>query len=64
MTASAQTFPQLLLQHAKERPNAVAMREKEYGIWQVLTWSEIASLVRSLAAGLGAAGLSRGSTSS
>ena len=31
------TFPQLLLKHATERPDAPALREKEYGIWQ--TWS-------------------------
>ena len=26
------TFPQLLLQHARQRPQAPALREKEYGI--------------------------------
>ena len=26
------TFPQLLLKHAAERPDAAALREKEYGI--------------------------------
>jgi long-chain acyl-CoA synthetase len=25
------TFPQLLIKHATERPDAPAMREKEYG---------------------------------
>jgi long-chain acyl-CoA synthetase len=54
------TFPQLLLQHATQRPTAAAMREKEYGIWQTLTWSELAALVRALACGLHAAGLARG----
>ena len=54
------TFPQLLLQHARERPDAPAMREKEYGIWQVLTWSDLLVLVRRLAAGLHQAGLRRG----
>ncbi len=60
MTDSPQTFPQLLLRHADQRPNAVAMREKEYGIWQTLTWSSIVSVVRSVAAGLAEAGLARG----
>ena len=60
MSGSPQTFPQLLLLHAKERPDAVAMREKQFGIWQALSWSALLSMVRALAAGLAAAGLSRG----
>ena len=54
------TFVQLLLQHAKARPDAPAMREKEYGIWQTLTWSQLAVMVEQLAAGLHQAGLRRG----
>jgi long-chain acyl-CoA synthetase len=54
------TFPRLLLEHAKARPDAAALREKEYGIWQTLSWSDLAALVRRLANGLGAAGLRRG----
>jgi long-chain acyl-CoA synthetase len=54
------TFPRLLLEHAKARPDAPALREKEYGIWQTLSWRELAVLVRRLAHGLAAAGLTRG----
>jgi long-chain acyl-CoA synthetase len=54
------TFPQLLLQHASQRPGDAAMREKEYGIWQSLTWSDLATMVEQLAAGLHQAGLRRG----
>ncbi|MFI4927049.1 MAG: AMP-dependent synthetase/ligase [Burkholderiales bacterium] len=54
------TFPRLLLQHAAQRPTAAAMREKEYGIWQTLTWAELAGTVESLACGLHRAGLARG----
>ena len=54
------TFPRLLLKHAAERPNASAMREKEYGIWQTLNWQQMAELVRSIACGLHQAGLRRG----
>ena len=54
------TFPRLLLEHAQRRPQAPALREKEYGIWQTLTWAQLAELVKSLAAGLAAAGLRRG----
>ena len=54
------TFPRLMLEHARQRPQAPALREKEYGIWQTLTWQQLADLVRALAAGLHAAGLRRG----
>jgi long-chain acyl-CoA synthetase len=54
------TFPQLLLQHASQRPTAAAMREKEYGIWQSLSWSDLAAMVEHLAAGLHQAGLKKG----
>ncbi len=54
------TFPHLLQQHASQRPQAAALREKVYGIWQTTTWAELAQLVRQLACGLAAAGLKRG----
>ena len=54
------TFPQLLLRHAAERPNAPAMREKEYGIWQAHSWASMATLVEHIACGLHLAGLQRG----
>ena len=54
------TFPRLMLGHARQRPTAPALREKEYGIWQTLTWQQLADMVRALAAGLHAAGLRRG----
>ena len=54
------TFPQLLLDHAQRRPDAPAMREKEYGIWQTTTWADMARLVEALACGLHQAGLKRG----
>lgn len=54
------TFPRLLLQHASRRPGSPAMREKEYGIWQTLSWSALARLVEHIACGLHQAGLRRG----
>ncbi len=54
------TFPQLLVQHASSRGAAPAMREKEYGIWQTLTWAGLAGLVEHIACGLHLAGLARG----
>ncbi|MFO1271681.1 MAG: AMP-binding protein [Rubrivivax sp.] len=53
------TFPRLLLEHARARPGAPALREKVYGIWQTLTWADLAALVRALAAGLAEAGVRR-----
>jgi long-chain acyl-CoA synthetase len=54
------TFPQTMLAHAKARPDAPALREKSFGIWQTLSWGQLAQLVRHLACGLAEAGLKRG----
>ena len=54
------TFPRLLQQHAAQRPDAPAMREKEYGIWQTLSWSAMARRVSDIAGGLHQLGLQRG----
>ncbi len=51
------TFPRLLLNHASQRPTDTAMREKEYGIWQAITWAGMAAMVEHLACGLHQAGL-------
>lgn len=54
------TFPRLMLAHAAQRPGAAALREKALGIWQTLTWAQLAQLVRELACGLAEAGVARG----
>jgi long-chain acyl-CoA synthetase len=54
------TFPRLLLNHAAQRPQEPAMREKEYGIWQALSWQALADMVAHLACGLHQAGLKAG----
>jgi long-chain acyl-CoA synthetase len=46
--------------HAKQRPDAPALREKSYGIWQTTTWAQLGALVRNLACGFAEAGLKRG----
>ena len=53
------TFPRLMLDHAKQRPTAPALREKVYGIWQTTTWADLAQLVRHIACGLHEAGMVR-----
>ena len=56
----ADTFPRLLLRHAHSRGTRTAIREKDLGIWQSWTWSQVADEVRALALGLNALGFRRG----
>lgn len=62
-TSSAEgvdTFPKLLLRNAARKRNRVALREKEFGIWQTVTWQQFADHVRDFALGMHALGLRRG----
>ncbi|HEX6317271.1 MAG TPA: AMP-binding protein [Burkholderiales bacterium] len=54
------TFPKLLMHHARERGDRPAIREKDLGIWQTWTWRQFADEVRALAGALAADGLQRG----
>jgi long-chain acyl-CoA synthetase len=54
------TFPRLLMEHAAERGDRPATREKDLGIWQTWTWAQVAAEVRALACGLAAQGFRRG----
>ena len=54
------TFPKLLMHHARVRPQRPAIREKDLGIWQTWTWRRFADEARALACGLAAQGLKRG----
>ena len=54
------TFPQLLLEHARLRPDRPAMREKDYGIWQSWSWAEIEAEVRGAGVRARGAGFGRG----
>ncbi len=58
--AGLDTFPKLLAANARIRGGKPASREKDYGIWQTWTWSEVADEVRALACGLAALGFKRG----
>ncbi len=58
--AALNTFPKLLANNARQRPERPAAREKDLGIWQTWTWSQVAEEVRALACGLAALGLKRG----
>ena len=59
-TGRGDTFPRLLTRLAAERGKHVAMQEKQYGIWQPLTWSEYAARVRDFAHGLASYGVRDG----
>jgi long-chain acyl-CoA synthetase len=54
------TFPRLLMQHARSRGHCPAMREKDLGIWQTWTWSQVADEVAAMACGLAELGFKRG----
>lgn len=54
------TFPKLLLDHARRHGARPAMREKDLGIWQSWSWADAAREVQDFAAGLAAAGFRRG----
>jgi len=54
------TFPKLLLDHARRRGGKPAIRQKDYGIWQVWNWREMAAEIRAVACGLAARGFGRG----
>ncbi|MBI1773673.1 MAG: AMP-binding protein, partial [Burkholderiales bacterium] len=58
--AANSTFPRLLLQHGKTRPQHPAFREKDLGIWQTWNWQQVNAEVRALACGLAAQGFKRG----
>jgi long-chain acyl-CoA synthetase len=53
------TFPKLLMHHARVRGAMPAIREKDLGIWQTWSWKEFADEVRALACGLAAEGFTR-----
>jgi len=54
------TFPKLLMHHARVRPGQPAIREKDLGIWQTWTWRQFAEEARALACGLAGQGFKRG----
>ena len=56
----AVTLPQKARDWARRTPQAVAMREKDYGIWQEITWNDLWEQVTAAAHGLLALGLEPG----
>jgi long-chain acyl-CoA synthetase len=54
------TLPKLFLKKTAERGDRIAMREKDFGIWQAYTWSDYRSRAFEVAHGLLALGLQTG----
>jgi long-chain acyl-CoA synthetase len=54
------TFPKLLVRNAGRHPSRVALREKEFGIWQSFTWKQYLDHVRDFSLGLVRLGMKRG----
>jgi len=46
------TFPKILRHNAKNWPNAIAMREKEFGIWSEFSWRDYQNRVKWLSLAL------------
>ena len=57
-----ETLPRLLMHNAERLGTKVALREKEFGLWQTVTWRQFGDHVRAFALGLVALGLRRGDT--
>ena len=54
------TMPQMLREHARKRPDALALRQKDFGIWQAYSWQDYDRRARHFGLGLRALGLSEG----
>lgn len=54
------TLTQMLRAHAKERPDELALRQKDFGIWQAFSWQDYYQRSRHFGLGLRALGLSEG----
>ena len=57
--ARADTYPKLLRLNAREHGGEIALREKDFGLWRVFTWSDYQSRVRDFALGMIELGLGR-----
>ena len=54
------TFPKLVRDNAQRLADKIAIREKDFGIWQSYTWSQYFEQSRLIALGLASLGFARG----
>src|SRR6476661_1898082 len=58
--AAADTYPKLLRLNASEHGSEIALREKDFGLWRVFTWSDYQIRVHDFALGIIELGLGPG----
>ncbi len=54
------TLPQVFLDRVAEGKDEIALREKDFGIWQTITWNKYLEHVKHFAMGLASLGFKRG----
>ena len=57
-----ETLPQFLKQHAEKTPDKTAMRLRDYGIWQAVTWNQYYEHVKYFSLGMVSLGLKSNET--
>ncbi|MGM0904042.1 MAG: AMP-binding protein [Bacillota bacterium] len=60
MSKEQNTFPRLLIEWARHSGSKVALREKDFGIWNEITYEEYLNKVKYFSLGLAKLGLERG----
>ena len=60
VTLPDKTLPQMLREQAARQPGRIAIRQKDFGIWQPLSWSDYLRRASHVGLGLAALGLERG----
>jgi len=61
MIESLNTIPKILLHNAERFPsNKIAIREKDYGVWQSYSWQDYLDQARDFALGMASLGFKRG----
>ena len=60
LDSARDTFPKLVGHNAERFPRKVAIREKDFGIWQSSTWADYLEQSRLIALGLACLGFARG----
>jgi long-chain acyl-CoA synthetase len=62
--ADGPTIPAMFLDAVRVRGDAVALRQKDMGIWQAVTWRELGDIAREVALGLSSLGFAPGEVAS
>jgi long-chain acyl-CoA synthetase len=58
--AQHDTFPKVLAYNANNWPDEIALREKDFGIWNAITWAQYNDRVKDFACGLARLGIGKG----